>query len=522
MSTSISRHEPTGEDEAKNKQDLTSFEKEQFLSESSEQDNKGQSTNRRSVFRINIKFIPVKLVYFFMGSAIGVSIPFVPLYLYQLGLTTVRVGVITSLRAVMALIATPLWGSIADKFKLHRFLYLCCIIGICVAPFSLILIPPVPNDLCRSPNISSGYTVGTTNSAYDTDTNKKNPSIVMTTPDIAFTQNECDISRHNSVTGTFFDKFPSPAEQDTSNESNVVVGMLSVHSSTHYDEVTTISPPFERRTPTGSSVPTFATAFCCMFFIYMFVVNYHVFSDCNAIELCKRYEESTYGQQRWVASLSVIVTSFSAGVLMEWSEKRFNTDGKSCYDGRYFLPLVLVTALCAFLSCFPFCKMEVVSKEPSKSISKSVFKLLSNFYVFRFFVAVTVSGASKGIITTYLFLFLQDLNAPKILIGLCFTFQCIAEMPCMMFSQNVIRLVGTRAVINIGILGFAVRLIGLSFLHNPWLVIPLEVLHGMAYGLLWPSFVVYGNQIAPEGMAATLQSMVAASNEGFGEKLLVF
>lgn len=140
-----------------------------------------------------------------------------------------------------------------------------------------------------------------------------------------------------------------------------------------------------------------------------------------------------------------------------------------------------------------------------------------NFHVFRFFVAVIVSGASKGIIVTYLFLFLQDLNAPKILIGLCFTFQCIAEMPCMMFSQNVINLIGTRAVINIGILAFAVRLIGLSFLHNPWFVIPLEVLHGMAYGLLWASFVVHGNQIAPEGMAATVQSMVAASNEGFGK-----
>lgn len=382
----------------------------------------------------------------------------------------------------MAMVSTPLWGSIADKFHLHRVLMFCCVIGLCTSPLCLIFIPVANQDICSGKEFN-----GSKINVFEPSTN--NPFM------------------NSSVSS------PSEDELDAFYPDNVQTEYVVVDN-----DVTHFTAPQESATSNhGDSLRTFLTAFCSMLFVYMFIINWHVLIDSTTIELCNKYTGSSYGQQRYLASLSVVVMSLIAGFLMEWSERRGAARGDVCYNSRYFMPLVLTCVSCAFIALFPLSKIEVISKAPTKSFYKSFFKLLKRLNVFRFLLVLIITGASKGVIVTYLFLFLEDLNASKIVIGLCPVFECLAEIPCMYISQRLISKLGSSAVMTIGVFGHFIRQLANSFPTNPVLILPIEALHGVTFGFLWPSLVIYANQIAPEGMSSTMQAMVTAFDEGLGK-----
>jgi PPP family 3-phenylpropionic acid transporter len=62
------------------------------------------------------------LFYAFYFGAVGVYVPYLPLYLEQAGLSGSEIGLISALWPVMLLFAGPLWGGIGDRFRLHRYL----------------------------------------------------------------------------------------------------------------------------------------------------------------------------------------------------------------------------------------------------------------------------------------------------------------------------------------------------------------------------------------------------------------
>lgn len=61
-----------------------------------------------------------KLYYFFFFGAIGSIVPFFNVYLEQIGMTGTQIGLIGSLAPLIALTSNPLWGSIADRWQIHR------------------------------------------------------------------------------------------------------------------------------------------------------------------------------------------------------------------------------------------------------------------------------------------------------------------------------------------------------------------------------------------------------------------
>lgn len=60
--------------------------------------------------------------YFLYFAAAGWLIPYLNLYYQQIGLGAEQIGVLAALLTVTLLIAGPLWGSLADRFHLHRLI----------------------------------------------------------------------------------------------------------------------------------------------------------------------------------------------------------------------------------------------------------------------------------------------------------------------------------------------------------------------------------------------------------------
>lgn len=79
-----------------------------------------------------------KLYYLFLFGAIGCLAPFINVFFQQRGLTGVQIGWLGSIAPLVALAANPIWGTIADRWQIHRqVLALCALVAGTVTLFFL-------------------------------------------------------------------------------------------------------------------------------------------------------------------------------------------------------------------------------------------------------------------------------------------------------------------------------------------------------------------------------------------------
>lgn len=79
-----------------------------------------------------------KIYYFIFFGAIGCLVPFFNIYLKAKGLSGVEIGWLGSIAPMIALVANPFWGTVADRWQIHRLvLALCAFVAGLVALFFL-------------------------------------------------------------------------------------------------------------------------------------------------------------------------------------------------------------------------------------------------------------------------------------------------------------------------------------------------------------------------------------------------
>ena len=138
-------------------------------------------------------------------------------------------------------------------------------------------------------------------------------------------------------------------------------------------------------------------------------------------------------------------------------------------------------------------------------------KALSSVEVASFLLIATTWGFCVGTIEGYLFLFLDDLGASEVLLGLSLTFTCLAEVPVFHYMDRILRVLGENVLVSLVSLAFMVRLSVYRMLgeqiHNLWLVLPVELLHGITFGCAWAVGCLIMKREAPQGLQSTFQGI---------------
>jgi MFS transporter, PPP family, 3-phenylpropionic acid transporter len=75
------------------------------------------------------RLLPPTLFYFCWFAAMGFYIPYVSLYYRAAGLDLAQIGLLVALPGLLQIIATPLWGLIADGLQIHRVLLPLAVAG---------------------------------------------------------------------------------------------------------------------------------------------------------------------------------------------------------------------------------------------------------------------------------------------------------------------------------------------------------------------------------------------------------
>jgi len=68
------------------------------------------------------RLIVPKLFYFCWFAALGFYIPYIGLYYREVGLDLAQIGLLVALPGLLQIIATPLWGLVADGMQIHRIM----------------------------------------------------------------------------------------------------------------------------------------------------------------------------------------------------------------------------------------------------------------------------------------------------------------------------------------------------------------------------------------------------------------
>ena len=134
-------------------------------------------------------------------------------------------------------------------------------------------------------------------------------------------------------------------------------------------------------------------------------------------------------------------------------------------------------------------------------------------------MASLVFGITLGVLLSYQFLYLEDLGASRTLMALSLTFSTISEIPFWFISSSLLQRFGTSKMIAFALAVTTLRNLAMGAMTNPFWVLPISLLHGPSFAILWAAGVADADAAAPPGLGATAQGLFSGMMFGLGAAL---
>ncbi|KAG8226881.1 hypothetical protein J437_LFUL005640 [Ladona fulva] len=410
----------------------------------------------------------------------------------QLGISEVVMGSITALLPPLYFLTKPLFGVLVDHFSAQRrIIFLFVLGGQNVAYGLLYFIPRIHGEI-PSPTVNSSH------SQYN--------SFSTLLPALSVSSSDSDTPPITGIPFTFTSPNDAWPPSDTT----------EVH----------VETPSSLIDANLYSSPAF------WIFVVLLSVGTVLFNVANSVsdaitfDLLGEGGELGYGKQRVWGTVGFGVAALLAGSGMEyWS----SSEG---VDKNYTpaLVLALIFGIIDLLVCYFHLQMPLMPR--SNHILRDVGKLVCHRKVAVFLVFAAICGILDGFIIYYLFWYLEILavasnqtSSVKLLEGLVVAAQSlIGETIFFYLSHLVLKWLGNSEgehsyarALTLSLFSFAVRFGSLSFIPNPWWILPIEaVFQGPSYALSYTAIVGYAAVVSPAGASSTMQGLVAGIDDGLG------
>ena len=159
------------------------------------------------------------------------------------------------------------------------------------------------------------------------------------------------------------------------------------------------------------------------------------------------------------------------------------------------------------------------STSSSLSVASRVFAVVSRPGVALMFFIFLAMGVSMAVTDVFLFLWLDEQGASRLLMGLALCFTCLSEVVVFAKEKAIKRALSTRWSVSLILLCYALRqwfYAALPALANPWTVLPVQLLHGITFGLYWSVGNAFVHEIAPRGLNSAIMGVFGGCNSGGG------
>ncbi|KAI7884486.1 major facilitator superfamily domain-containing protein [Mucor mucedo] len=154
----------------------------------------------------------------------------------------------------------------------------------------------------------------------------------------------------------------------------------------------------------------------------------------------------------------------------------------------------------------------------------TIIELLKKPEVSLFYLTMMLMGASLNMVISFLFIYLkQDLGASSSQVGLTGLIGSSTELVFFFYSRDLIRLFGIKSLVILGHVLTIIRVFAYTILpRSPTgasIALGLHLLNGIAFSALWGAGVVQADELSPPSLQATSQGLLAAMYAGVGAGL---
>jgi MFS transporter, PPP family, 3-phenylpropionic acid transporter len=165
----------------------------------------------------------------------------------------------------------------------------------------------------------------------------------------------------------------------------------------------------------------------------------------------------------------------------------------------YSLVMLLTLVICTLLP--------KIKGHQSNTNKVSLLVLLKNRKLMLFVLLNFIVQITLGYYYAFFPIYFNQLGADNGLLGWSMLFASLSELPFLLFGHKIIERFSIPVVL-VGTAFFAgLRWLLLYFVHNPYLVLPIQLLHGAIFIVLSVTLAIYINQEVPKELKASGQTM---------------
>ncbi|KAK3596408.1 hypothetical protein CHS0354_019009 [Potamilus streckersoni] len=432
----------------------------------------------RTYFRIEPSFIKFKCFFFFFLGAIGAMFPFFSVFYKQLGFSPNEIGIVSGVRPMVRFFSGPLWGFLADRFRISRvvligstFAWLVCYTSVGFVP------PPSKTDI--------------------------NCPLVY------------ELLSNNSV---------------RANDSAQIMHLSPTHSGFYIARVLRLRPDV---TPAESLQQDRGWMFdqddvkrVFITILVLVLVGEFLQAPCEPLADSAIVGElgdegiDKYGYQRAFGSLSLGLFSMFMGGAIITTRKMTVVCGVEIVDSDYRIVFYTFAGkmACCFITVwfFKFKEQQYQEENTPKPNPLKVFRMFLTVHYGSWLICVLFTGVCNGVIWGFLFWHIENIGGTQLLIGLATTVCHFSEVVMFFLVFIILKFLSPFTFMILGLLGFCVRFSIFATMSNPWLILPTEVLQGFSFAGVW---FVYTKQLCasvPSEYLGTLQGLLHGVYWGLG------
>ncbi|KAL7289078.1 hypothetical protein TKK_0017029 [Trichogramma kaykai] len=146
----------------------------------------------------------------------------------------------------------------------------------------------------------------------------------------------------------------------------------------------------------------------------------------------------------------------------------------------------------------------------------TILKQFKNLKCASFLFVAWFMGFGIGLIFTFLFWHLQDYGGTPTLFGVASVINHVSEIFAYFFSFKLIRQLGHVKVLCLGLCGNIFRFLYISWLKNPWWVLPFEFVQGITHAAVWAACCSYIAHNTPPPLRSSAQGVLQGLHHGLG------
>jgi MFS transporter, PPP family, 3-phenylpropionic acid transporter len=147
-------------------------------------------------------------------------------------------------------------------------------------------------------------------------------------------------------------------------------------------------------------------------------------------------------------------------------------------------------------------------------------RALSGSSAFRWILlAAALHYAPIGTYDLYFAVYVRELGLPLWATGVAVALGVGVEVVVMWFGESILRRFPPETILRFAVLLGIPRWLGTALLPWPWLIVVLQIVHGVSFGAFWLAVVALLAKRAPAAIQTSAQTLLSAAVGGFGSLL---